>query len=327
MNSLFLQNMDFKLHFNVPASAVKISYRDKFVLMGSCFAENMAAKFDAYKLNSLVNSHGILFNPTSIRKALQDTLTKKEYTAKDIFYFNECWHSWGHHGVFSDPSQENCLNKINTSIEKANVHLKDAQWLFITFGSAFAYRHQHNNEPVANCHKVPQREFEKILLNKDELKNDYLKLIDAFKTFNPKLHIVFTVSPVRYVRDGLIENNLSKSVLIQLVHELCMEKNCLYFPAYELVMDELRDYRFYEKDLVHPNSLAIDYVWEKFRETFFSEETKNIYTQLEELKKACEHRPFHSDTASYKKFRSQVLSRVQELHLKYPFLGFSQFES
>ena len=217
--------MEFKLQFNVPSSEVKIAYTDRVFLSGSCFAENISEKLHTYKFSAFANSHGILFNPKSICRALEDVMKKREYEPEDLFYHNECWSSWMHHSSFSNPSQAHCLVNINSSIKRAHTHLKEAKWLVITLGSAFTYRHLKSNLIVANCHKVPQAEFEKVLLNKDELKTDYLQLIDELKKFNPNLKIVFTVSPVRYVRDGLVENNLSKAVLLQLVHELCVEKN------------------------------------------------------------------------------------------------------
>ncbi len=314
--------MEFKLHFPLNGSALNINYCDALLLTGSCFAEHIGHNLQMVKFKTCINPHGILFNPQSILNSLDDVLRRKIYMPDDLFFFQECWHSWQHHGLFSSVSQEQCLNTINSGITSAWQFLRTAKVLMITFGSAHAYRLRENGLLVGNCHKFPQREFEKVLLDKEELKEGYLALIARLKQLNPHLQIVFTISPVRYIRDGIIENNLSKAILLQLAHELCSETEAYYFPAYEIVIDELRDYRFFEKDLVHPNSMAIDYVWERFIQATFSEEAKRILLQVEEIRRAVAHKVQHQHTEAYKKFCVQQLKKINELERHFPQLNF-----
>lgn len=224
--------MNFKLNFDVKSPARKINYSDKLFFIGSCFSENIAEQFDKHLFSVVSNPHGILFNPTSIVNALQDVINNKIYTEQNIFLEQGLWRSFHHHGQFSNADKTSCLAHINASLNKAHEQLKNSEYLFITLGSAFAYKHVQQQHIVANCHKIPAKEFEKFLISKEEITIAYKKLIAELKSFNPNLKIVFTVSPVRYIRDGLIENNHSKAILLQSIHELiALNENCFYFPS------------------------------------------------------------------------------------------------
>lgn len=309
--------MNFHLQFPTIPCVEKLNYSQSSFFMGSCFAENIGDTMQQFKFKTIVNPHGILYNPLSIAVALRRYMKSDFVTESELFFANDCWNSWEHHSRFSNPDQQNCLLEINKNISDAHVSLKNAEWLFITFGSAFVYR--KNNKLVSNCHKQPQKEFLKQLLNPSEIIDAYTSLMMELKKFNPKLKIVFTISPVRYVRDGVVENNLSKARLIDAVHQLKNDA-AFYFPAYELVIDDLRDYRFYKEDMVHPNEQAVKYVFDKFRNSFFDESTDSLFERINEILLAKKHKPFNADSTSHKKFKNNFLQRIQSIQTQHPFL-------
>lgn len=309
--------MNFKLNFDIKSPARKINYSDKLFFIGSCFSENIAEQFDKHLFSVTSNPHGILFNPTSIANALQDVINKKIYADKDIFFEQGLWRSFHHHGQFSNADKTVCLENINASINKAYEQLKNSEYLFVTLGSAFAYKHVQQQHIVANCHKIPVKEFEKILINKEEITNSYNKLIADLKTFNPTIKIVFTVSPVRYIRDGLVENNHSKAVLLQATHELiAANENCFYFPSYEIVIDELRDYRFFKEDMVHPNELAIKYIWERIQQYWIDATSIEFINEAGQYKRLLEHRVLNESERG--KHEENVKAAQNSLLKKYP---------
>jgi hypothetical protein len=274
-----------------------------------------------YKFDVGINPHGILYNPDSLAKAFNRYINNDLMQESELFFANDCWNSWEHHSKFSDPDKQKCLTEINSNITKAHQFLKEAEWLFITFGSAYSYSLNSSDRTVGNCHKIPQKEFTKSLLSVGSIVKEYNSLVKKFQNLNSKLNIVFTVSPVRYVRDGVVENNLSKSIVINAVHEIIKQNtNAFYFPAYELVIDDLRDYRFYKQDLVHPNEQAIDYVFEKLKDVYFSEQTNILFDKIKDLVAAKEHRPFNESTEDHKKFRSTYLKRCESLQKEFSFL-------
>jgi len=280
--------------------------------MGSCFTENIGLKLQAHLFETLENSHGILFNPVSVQNALMDIISNKKYTESELFFLNDVWNSWHHHSRFSGVSQQEALDKINGAIQEAHSYLKSAHQLVITLGSAWLYTLNENSPDhmgmvVANNHKAPANWFTKKLLQPQELLSNLHTLVTHLESFNPNLHIVFTISPVRHLREGLVENNRSKAVLIQAVHDLVsMEKNIEYFPAYEYVIDDLRDYRFYAEDLVHPNYAATQYVWEKLVDTYMTADTQSIMKQVAELQLAFNHKPFLAALRSIKNFYFRI---------------------
>lgn len=310
-------HMEFKLQFDIKPPETRINISEDILLIGSCFAENIGIRLIENKFKSLINPNGILFNPISILNAIKSYKDEKIFSDNDLLFFNELWHSWEHHGDFSDMEKGNVIAKINTSQQQASVHFNKAKHIVITFGSAYVYELNDTKNIVANCHKFPQQNFTKRILSVDEI-------IEAFENSglaNEQKQIILTVSPVRYLRDGLIENNLSKSVLIQAVHELLKKYNhVFYFPAYEIVIDELRDYRFFEDDFLHPNKLAVDYVWERFVETIFDEDTKNIGKEISKIIHAKNHKPFNRLTKSHQLFLENYLVITKSLATNYPFL-------
>jgi len=317
----------FKLTLASKAAENGIAYPDKIMLVGSCFTENIGAKLQFHLFDTLQNPHGILFNPISVQNALMDYVHGKVYTKEDLFFLNDVWNSWHHHSRFSGVTQEESLQKINDSIATAHNFLKKAKHLVITLGSAWLYTLNeqagaNHGLVVANNHKAPANWFTKKLLTPNELVLSLQQVHKALLAFNPQLNIIYTISPVRHLREGLVENNRSKAVLIQAVHELIeKESNCAYFPAYEYVIDDLRDYRFYAEDLVHPNYLATNYVWERLIETYMNTSTQALMKQIAEIQLAISHKPFFEGSSEHQKFLASCLEKTQQLSDQYPHLS------
>ncbi len=316
--------MKFKLTLDAKPSKHTIAYGDKLMLIGSCFTENIGAKFKTHLFKVSENPYGILFNPVSVATALTEIIEARQYTIEDIFQYNELWHSWNHHSRFSAVDQKEALEKMNASIVEAHHFLKSANQLVITLGSAWLY-HLTNEAPlgvgqvVANNHKAPANWFFKSLMQPTVLLENLHGLVKHLQSFNPKLQIIFTISPVRHLREGLVENNRSKAVLIHAVHELVgLYDHVDYFPAYEYVIDDLRDYRFYAEDLVHPNFAASGYVWEKLVETYMGSDTQSIMKQVAELQLAINHKPFFIGSAEHQKFLQSSIRKTEALMAAYP---------
>jgi len=319
--------MKFKLTLDAKPSNHNIAYGDKLMLIGSCFTENIGAKFKTHLFELSENPYGILFNPVSVTNTLTEIMDKKGYKADELFQHNELWHSWNHHSRFSAIEQKDALENINSTILEAHDFLESANHLIITLGSAWLY-HLTNEAPlgrgqvVANNHKGPINWFFKSLMQPNDLIDKLHALVARLQVFNPSLHITFTISPVRHLREGLIENNRSKAVLIHAVHELVNQCNQVdYFPAYEYVMDDLRDYRFYAEDLVHPNFAASGYVWDKLVDTYMDHKTQAIMKQIAELQLAMNHKPFFIGSVEHQKFLESCILKTEKLMAAYPALS------
>jgi hypothetical protein len=300
-------------------------------MLGSCFAENLGAQLQQLKFNVIVNPFGIVYHPAPAAHQLQRIITGKSYTADELQHYHELWHSFDHHGRFSHPDISVCLQGINDGLQQAHEQLARSEWLFVTFGTARAYRLKGTGSIVANCHKFPASDFDRISLTTDRIYAIWAKTMIRLRRFNPDIKVVFTVSPVRHLHEGAHENQLSKSILLLAVDRLNREINHTgYFPAYEIILDELRDYRFYAEDMVHPNSMAINYIRQRFCENYMSEDTLQIMKTVENIVKAAAHRPFHH-TSEYRKFAENSLEKIAVLKQKMPFLDFDkekeQFES
>lgn len=283
--------MKFHLDYTPKKSSFLIDHSKRILLTGSCFSENIGDKLNEYKFETLVNPDGILFNPSSIANSLQNIILNQKEFDPFIIQRDGRFYSFLHHSYFSEQKREDLLSRIKIQTEVSNQFLKNADYLIITLGTAYVYKHKSLNKTVANCHKQPQQVFDKKLLKVEQIVSNYCRLIEHLQLFNPELRIVFTVSPVKHLRDGVEENALSKSVLLLSVHELVAKfSNCSYFPSYELVTDDLRDYRFYKKDMAHPNDLAVEYVWNKFSETFFSNDTRVLNEKILKLNTALNHK-------------------------------------
>lgn len=313
--------MNFQLDISIPALEPRIPHQAKIMLVGSCFTEHMSRFLDRAKFRVMQNSHGIVFNPVSVCRALHDVAINRQYTAGDLFQLNEYWHSWYHHSDFSSLEQEDTLQRVNTSIRTHHAFLQHADCVFITLGSAFAYRLNELDILVSNNHRAPAAWFNKELLGIDTIVSELKQCMAAMREVNPGLRFLFTVSPVRHVRDGVIENNRSKARLLEAVHAL---ENVYYFPAYELVVDILRDYRFYDLDMVHPNYQATAFVWEKFLAHCIDPACFPLIRQLDQLYKARHHRPKSTQSQAHKKFLHEQLELSLSLKEHYPYLDLDE---
>jgi lysophospholipase L1-like esterase len=290
----------FRSNYQTKKSALTIDYSQAVFLIGSCFSNNIAAYLTYRKFKVLSNPYGILFNPISIFQSLEEIIQLKEYKEEELIAHNELQHSLAHHSDFSGLDKQEVINNINQNIVEAHQFLKNTSYLFITLGTAWVYK--YNGSIVANCHKIPNHQFGKVLLSVAEIQEAFPKFLKQLREFNPKINIVFTLSPVRHLKDGFEENNLSKSILRTAIHEIQkVDAEIAYFPSYEIMLDDLRDYRFYESDMLHPNKDAINYIWEKFKESYIKESDWTIMARIENLQAAMLHRPRFENTEAHRK--------------------------
>ena len=302
----------------------QIDYNSKLLLLGSCFVENIGEKFSYFKFQSLQNPFGILFHPKAIETLISKVVTGYQYSEADIFYHNEQWHCYDAHSRLSHTSKEALLRNLNNQLEHTSNRLKEASHIVITFGTAWVYNHYKSNLPVANCHKVPQKEFIKQLLSVEEVTNSIKSMVNLIRQVNLKTQIIFTVSPVRHIKDGFVENTQSKAHLIAAIHDVITNniEYCHYFPSYELMMDELRDYRFYDEDMLHPNAIAINYIWEKFKYCWMSESTFSTMTEVDSIQKGMSHKPFNPDSEAHQQFLNRLESQKSQLSQVFPHITF-----
>ncbi|HSP12164.1 MAG TPA: GSCFA domain-containing protein [Salegentibacter sp.] len=311
--------MEFRTRIPIKEEQPKIDYDSRVFLIGSCFVENIGAKLEYFKLQKLQNPLGILFHPRAIANFLERVVSGYHYSEEDIFFYNERWHCFEAHSALSDPDKSVILENLNQNLGKSREFLKNASHVVITLGTAWNYMNLVTAKAVANCHKIPQKNFRKELSSIEELQQSVEKIIGYLESLNPKLCIIFSVSPVRHLRDGFVENQLSKAQLICAVHSL---KKSAYFPSYEIMMDELRDYRFYAEDMVHPSALAIDYIWKRFTETWFSENAMITLAEVEKIQKGLAHKPFNAESMAHKDFLKKLKSQENRLQQKYPHIRF-----
>lgn len=315
--------MQFHLDLNPGISADKIQHQHSLLLIGSCFTEHIEKKLSAVKFNCNSNPFGIVFNPKSIADSLTRILEKNYFTESDLMETGEKWISLETHTALSKSSKEELLSALNNLIDQWHLHLSKAHWLILTFGTAHYYQYNQTGNAVANCHKLPAQAFTKKTSDPSQIATAYTTVLEKLHQLNPSLTILFTVSPVKHLRDGVIQNNLSKAILTVSVHEIIRKnKNCFYFPAYELVNDDLRDYRFYEPDMAHPNKQAIEYVWNKFSACYFDKETQAMIDKFNELHSSINHRPLHLHTKAFSDFKAAQLKKCLQLQALYPFINF-----
>lgn len=316
--------MDFTTLVELPSDLPKLVQADRLLLMGSCFATNMGRLLADTKFRVDINPFGVLYNPFSVSAALREIVVGKVYGEEDLFPFNECLHSSMHHGDFSSPLAEETLQRINIRLQAAHENITQLDCLLITFGTAWVYEEKQTGRVVANCHKQPEALFTRRQLSVQEIVDDYTRLLQELTARNTTLKVVFTVSPIRHVRDGMHANQLSKATLLLAINQLqaAFPEQVFYFPAYELLMDELRDYRFYADDMVHPSPVAVRYVWEKFVQNCLTAEALEIMEESENINKALAHKPFHPESEEYKCFLAQIVLKIERLNKKYPYLDF-----
>ncbi|HEX7845198.1 MAG TPA: GSCFA domain-containing protein [Chitinophagaceae bacterium] len=333
--------MDFMINIELKKLQEPISYGDKILLIGSCFTEHIGNSLEELKFATLQNPNGILFDPASVCKSLISYVENKKFAENDFFHLNEVWHSWQHHSRFSNIDKKEAVRIINESQEKAHQFLKDADWIIITLGSSFSYLLKEGvpgySEAskasafggglvgAANCHRAPGQWFTKHLLSIDEIVSMLDTCYHRLLQFNPKLKIIFTVSPVRHIRDGVVENNRSKARLIEAVHHMVNKFEGLhYFPAYELVIDVLRDYRFYDIDLAHPNYMATSFVLEKFSESCIAPNSRQLMEEIKKLVIARKHKAFQPATEAHRQFLKAHAEKAKDLMQQHSFLDLQE---
>ncbi len=319
---------EFMLDLSIPVSSELIDHRDGILVMGSCFTEHIGDFLAEHKYQTLQNPNGILFDPVSIANALTAYTKPDHYRNIELYQQGDIYFSWQHHSRFSGLNSEQVKADIIHSQQTAHTFLKSAKWLIITLGTSFHYKLIGKNLSVANCHKVPASNFNKTLLSIEKINSALDNCLHQIFHFNPDLRVIFTVSPVRHIKDGIVENNRSKARLLEVVHHLVNKFDRLYyFPAYELVIDVLRDYRFYKEDMVHPNHQAVSYVIEKFLGAFVNERSRKITEEIEVLIKSMQHRPFQPESQSHQQFLRSNLQRIQQLKQQYPHIDLSAEEA
>lgn len=321
-----MEKSKFQTEVDVPDFKWKTGYSKSNLFMGSCFTENVGNKMAALKFNVDINPFGILYNPVSVANGLQILLENKQFQKKDLIEHNGLWHSFYHHGRFSGTDANATLQQINERINQSSVFLKKTNFLFLTFGTAWIYQYKKTQQPVSNCHKIPANDFERIRLTVNEITEMYLQLLSEIKKVNPELKVIFTVSPIRHWKDGASENQLSKATLLLSIDQIIQELGpefCNYFPAYEIVMDELRDYRFYAEDMIHLSDVAVNHIWDIFQQKSMDENSKKIIQQILKIIKAVNHKPFNKYTKEYLNFLKSTLHIITELETQNPYLNFA----
>lgn len=316
--------MEFTTKVPIQKSSNLINYDARIMTLGSCFAENMAAKFGYFKLAHSVNPFGIIFNPLSLEKLVWRMVNNEKFTENDVFFHNARWQSYDVHSDWSHVDKATLLETLNQNLEQAKTEISHASHIIITYGTSWVYRLKSSGETVANCHKVPQSEFTKHLLSADDIETSIQNTVASIREINPDCHFIFTVSPVRHIKDGFVENNVSKAHLLAAVYKALSDKPSAlsYFPSYEILMDELRDYRFYAADLLHPGQTAIDYIWERFSQTQLDGNIFEIMEAVDAIQKSLQHKPFNPDSASHKKFLENLEQQIEKLSQQYPQIQF-----
>jgi hypothetical protein len=317
--------MKWFLDIDIPNPPRHVHHRDPLLLVGSCFTENIGKMLGDLKFDATYNPTGILFDPDSVCRHLHDFVTRREYTTDDLTQHNSVYHSWNHHSKFSNVDANVTVQQINEAVKVGSDALRHARWVIVTLGSSFAYRLNETSKRVANCHKVPQTAFAKEMMTTDETFECLQSAFNAIRAVNPLVEFILTVSPVRHSRDGLAQNNRSKARLVEAVHRLVDTSDFVhYFPAYELVIDVLRDYRFYDVDLVHPNYAATQFVFEKFCATWLDAETNALVADIKPISTAYNHKPQHPDTEAHKQFMQRQLEKIKALSQRMPWCDWSK---
>ena len=318
-----MSDFKFRTEVEIPDYKWKISYQSAALFMGSCFTENVGQKMADLKYPVDINPFGILYNPVSVANGIQLLLHPENFQQNDLIEHKGLWHSFYHHGRFSSVDSNEALQQINDRLQFSSAFLKEAEFLLITFGTAWVYRYLKSGKIVSNCHKIPAKEFARERLSVTEIVEQYTSLLEGLFRINPKIKILFTVSPIRHWKDGAIENQRSKAILLLAVDELVklFEEQCVYFPSYEIVMDELRDYRFYAADMLHLNEVAVDFIWERFQDKLIEPESRKRSKDVKKIVDAARHRPLNKNTLEFRKFVEATLNLIYKMEKEYPYLN------
>ncbi len=321
-----MKDIPLTTEVHLPKPDFEINHHSPILMIGSCFSDNIGALLETNKFNVLKNPFGVLYNPASIAQLLTLSLKNNTIEKYDLVFHNNQWHSLLFHGSFSATDPQLVLNEANKAIHTAHSFLKRAKFLIVTFGTSWVYAYKNSQQVVSNCHKIPDKEFDRYKLRVEAICNEWEKLLEQLHHFNPTLKIIFTISPIRHLKDGAYENQISKSTLFVAIDELMKISKyhqLNYFPAYEIVMDELRDYRFYASDLIHLSELTVHYIFNRFQRCFFSEETLNCMKEIKKVVQAKEHRIMTRNISEIKQFGEDQLKAISQLQLKYPEIDFN----
>ena len=292
----------------------KIGLAEPILTIGSCFADSIGGKLAANKFKVLTNPFGTIFDPLSISRLLTHSINQTEIDNQTFVNHQGVYKSLDLHSSFAAASKAALATKIQAQIAEVHNFLRSAKWLLITFGTAYAYKYRHTGNYIANCQKLPAGEFQRQLLTADQLADDFRTLLSQLQLFNPDIQLVVTVSPVRHLKDGLAENSLSKATLRTLCHELTQTNDSItYYPAFELMLDDLRDYRFYQEDMLHPTDQAIDYIWQHFSQSFFADETMGFLRQWQKIRAALQHKPFNPRSPAHQQFLQNTLQELRQI--------------
>ena len=304
----------------LPDYPFDVNHQSRILMMGSCFTENIGRLLERYLFPVCINPFGVTYNPLSVKKGLEALMHKETYEEKDLDLHNERWFSFDHHTSFSAPDRTGALDQINRSFKGAKEFLKEADLLVLTWGTSWVYRYNKTGEVVCNCHKIPASEFTRTRLSTPEIISAYEMLLPELFSFNRKLKILHTVSPVRHWKEGAHGNQLSKAALLLAGEALGRHfpEQFFYFPSYEIVMDELRDYRFYAEDLLHMSDQTTRYIWEKFQDVLMERATMEVIGEVEVLRKMLEHRPLSTGGASDPQLRDRFQQKLGQAREKYP---------
>ena len=314
-----------KLQTKIPieSETPKIDYDSKIVLVGSCFVESIGDKLDYLKFQTLQNPFGILFHPIAIERIIERALESDFFTESDIFFKNERWHCFELHSSVCATTKIDFLSLINNKLKELREYLITASHVVLTFGTSWVYRFLKTKKIVANCFKIPQKEFQKELLSIEEIKTSYNNIVTQILSRNPDTKIITTISPVRHVKEGIIENNRSKAHLITALQQLVFEeKKVCYFPSYELMIDQLRDYRFYKEDMIHPNGTAIKIIWEFFKKTWISKETESIQKSIRTIRSGLDHQPFDPTSKQHQLFLQDLKTKMNQVEKEFSHIKF-----
>ena len=312
---------EFITKIQIPKPPFEITYKSRLFFIGSCFSDHIGKQMKEFQFRVCYNPFGVIYNPLSIASSLELLIDKNGFSENDLSFYNELWFSYAHYTLFSHPDKETCLKTINTSFSEAKKFLTAADNLFITLGTSWIYRLKETGQVVANCHKQPSDLFERSLLKVDQSYEVLKKCIEKIRTINPDIKFIFTVSPIRHLKDGAIDNQRSKAAIILAVARLQeWLEDIYYFPAYEIFMDELRDYRFYASDMIHPSESARNYIWNRFTENFISDDALIIMQNVERIVTSIKHKPHFPDTISFRNFNKSIVEKIEEIEKKYPSL-------
>lgn len=318
--------MNFQTTIDIPKANFEISHQSQLMLFGSCFSKNIGNNMIENKFNVILNPFGILYNPFSIGKAIERIVQNKPLSEKETAFRDGLYHSFLHHGAFSHADKSVFEENITRELNKAHQFIAQTDTFIFTFGTAYLYRLKTSGEIIGNCHKFPAEIFTRTRISADEIVSKWEILLSNLWEENAHRKFIFTVSPIRHWKDGAHENQLSKSTLLlaidQLVHKF--PQNAYYFPSYEIMMDELRDYRFYTEDMLHPSNIAVNYIWQRFLETFLSKETEKTISTWQNFRKALNHRPINPKNDKYRTFLSQTLLKLEQFQAQNPFIDCSE---